>query len=146
MECVLCNKQYTRKSETTFKLRLNNRWKDVNKQQSLQTDQNLSKHAKFILTEQLKWYQRSQGTTKIQARKTWRLLDSKIKNCTTTQIQCWTEFPKSLAFLNFLWICFSESHMQKKKQHHNVTMSNTWRQICNFISWLKMLRHILRFY
>ena len=84
MECVLCNKQYTSKSETTFKLRLNNRWKDVNKRQSLQADQNLSKHAKFILTEQLKWYQRSQGTTKIQARKTWRLLDYKIKNCATT--------------------------------------------------------------
>ena len=60
MECVLCNKQYTSKSETIFNLRLNNHWKDVNKRNSLQADQhfwlpghNFTKHAKFTLIEQL---------------------------------------------------------------------------------------------
>ena len=60
MECVLCNKQCTSKSETIFNLRLNNHWKDVNKRNSLQADQhfwlpghNFNKHAKFTLIEQL---------------------------------------------------------------------------------------------
>ena len=39
MECVLYNKQYTGKCETTFNLRLNNHRKDVNKRNSLQADQ-----------------------------------------------------------------------------------------------------------
>ena len=39
MECVLYNKQYTGKRETTFNLRLNNHRKDVNKRNSLQADQ-----------------------------------------------------------------------------------------------------------
>ena len=44
MECVLCNKQYTGKSETTFNLRLNNHRKDVNKRNSLQDDQHFRSH------------------------------------------------------------------------------------------------------
>ena len=57
---MLCNKQYTGKSEATFNLRLNKYRKDVNKRNSLQADQhfqlhghNFNKHAKFTLTEQL---------------------------------------------------------------------------------------------
>ena len=60
MECVLCNKQYTGKSETAFHLRFNNHQKDVNKLNSLQLDQhfrllghNFNKHAKFTLIGQL---------------------------------------------------------------------------------------------
>ena len=34
MKFVLCNKNYTGKSEAILKLRLNNHWKDVNKQNS----------------------------------------------------------------------------------------------------------------
>ena len=59
IECELCNKQYTCKSETTFNLRLNNHQKDVNKQNSSQADQhlllpgqNFNEHAKFTLIEQ----------------------------------------------------------------------------------------------
>ena len=59
-ECVLCNKQYTGKSETTFNSRLNNHRKGVNKWNCLQTDQyfrlpgrNFNKHAKFTLIKQL---------------------------------------------------------------------------------------------
>ena len=51
---MLCNKQYTGKSEATFNLRLNNPQKDVNKQNSLQADQhfrlpgqNFKKHTKL---------------------------------------------------------------------------------------------------
>ena len=51
-------------------------------------------------------------------------MDYKIENFTTTWIQCWTEFLKSLTFLHFLSICFSENHMQKGHQKHNVLMSN----------------------
>ena len=39
MECVLCNKQYARKSETAFNLRFNNHRKDVDKRKSLVVDQ-----------------------------------------------------------------------------------------------------------
>ena len=39
--------------------------------------------------------------------------------------------------LHLLCICSSQSHMQKGHQKHNVTVSNTWRRICNFISPLK---------
>ena len=60
MECVLCNKQYTAKSETAFNLKLDNHQKNVNKQNSLQADQhfwlpghNFNKKAKFTLLEQL---------------------------------------------------------------------------------------------
>ena len=60
MECVLCNKQDTGKSETTFNLRLGNYRKDVNKRNSLQADQhfrlpghNFNKRSKFTLIEQL---------------------------------------------------------------------------------------------
>ena len=60
MECVLCNKQYTGKSETAFNLRLSNHRIDVNIRNSLQDDQhfrllghNFNKHAKFTLIEQL---------------------------------------------------------------------------------------------
>ena len=58
MECVLCNKQYTGKSQTDFNLRLNNHQKDVNKPNSLQADQhfrlaghNFNKHTEFTLIE-----------------------------------------------------------------------------------------------
>ena len=70
MECVLCNKQYTGKSETTFDLRLNSHRKDVNKRNSPQANQhfrlpgdNFNKHVKFTLIEEL-----LKGTTKIQAK------------------------------------------------------------------------------
>ena len=60
MERVLCNKQYTGKSETTFHLRLKSCQKDVNKRKSLQIDQhyrllahNINKIAKFTLNKQL---------------------------------------------------------------------------------------------
>ena len=60
MEFVLCNKQYTSKSETTFNLRLNNHWKDTNERNLLQSDQhfrlpghNFSTNTKFTLMEQL---------------------------------------------------------------------------------------------
>ena len=60
MEFMLCNKQYTCKSEITFNLRLSNYQKDVNKQNSLQADQHIqlpvhkfNKHTKFTLIKQL---------------------------------------------------------------------------------------------
>ena len=56
MECMLCNKKYTGKSETAFNSRLNNHGRDVNKQNSHQAGQyfqlpghNFNKHAKFTL-------------------------------------------------------------------------------------------------
>ena len=46
MEYMLCNKQYTGKSETAFNLKLNNYRKDVNKRNSLQADQ----HFDYLVT------------------------------------------------------------------------------------------------
>ena len=55
---MLCNKQYTGKSETTINLRLKNHRKDPNKENLLQADphfqlpgHDFNKHAKFILIE-----------------------------------------------------------------------------------------------
>ena len=69
MEFMLCNKQYTCKSEITFNLRLSNYQKDVNKQNSLQADQDIwlpvhkfNKQTKFTLIKQL--IKRRQETTK----------------------------------------------------------------------------------
>ena len=39
--------------------------------------------------------------------------------------------------MHFLGIHFSENHVENGHQKHNVTMANTQRQICNFISPLK---------
>ena len=39
MKCMLCNKQYPDKSETALNARLNHLQKDVNKQNSVQADQ-----------------------------------------------------------------------------------------------------------
>ena len=60
MESVLCSKYGTGKYETAFSLRLNNHQKDINKQNSLQADQqfrlpgrNFNRHVKLTLIEQL---------------------------------------------------------------------------------------------
>ena len=81
---MFCNKQYTGKSETAFNLSLNKHRKDVNKQKSLQADQNFwlsghnfNKHSKFTLIEQLNDNDK-QGTIKTSAKKkTSRFLDYK---------------------------------------------------------------------
>ena len=60
MECILCNKQYVGKAETSFNIRLNNRRKDVKKVDAImackyfqQESHNFNKHAKFTITDQL---------------------------------------------------------------------------------------------
>ena len=92
----------------------------------------------------------TQGPAKMQVKKTWRLLYYNTKKITTTWTQCWTEFPKSLTFLHFLCIRFSEILIQKGHQKHNVTMSNcisqtvilqnNFREKCemNFKIWRKV--------
>ena len=59
-ECKLCKRQYTGKSETTFKIRLNNHRKDVYKTNTPEADQhfrlpgyNFNRHTKCTLIEQL---------------------------------------------------------------------------------------------
>ena len=59
MECTLCKRQYTGKSETTFNIRSNNHRKDVYKTNTPEADQNFrlpghnfNRHAKFTLIEQ----------------------------------------------------------------------------------------------
>ena len=60
--CVLCKKhQYVGKAESTFNIRLNNHRKDANKEKSIPFDEhfrcanhNFTKHARFILIEQIK--------------------------------------------------------------------------------------------
>ena len=58
MESVLCSKYCTGKYETAFNLRLNTHQKDVNKQNSLQADQqfrllgrNFNRHLKLTVIE-----------------------------------------------------------------------------------------------
>ena len=60
MECTLCKIQYYGKSETHFNLRLNNHRKDVNNPKAILAfnyfkihGNNIMKHAKFTLMEQL---------------------------------------------------------------------------------------------
>ena len=60
MECILCNKQYVGKAETSFNIRLNNHRKDVKNidakmacKHFLQENHNFNKHAKFTIIDQL---------------------------------------------------------------------------------------------
>ena len=60
MECTLCKRQYTDKSETAFNIKLNNHRNDVHKTNTPEVDQhfrlpghNFNRHAKFTLIEQL---------------------------------------------------------------------------------------------
>ena len=55
MECILCNKQYVGKPETSFNIRLNNHRKDVKKVDTImackhfqQESHSFNKHAKLI--------------------------------------------------------------------------------------------------
>ena len=59
MECILCNKQYVGKAETSFNIRLNNYRKDVKKTNAImackhlqQESHNFDKHAKFTIIDQ----------------------------------------------------------------------------------------------
>ena len=60
MECILCNKQYIGKTDTSFNIRWNNYRKDVRKANTIMTSKhiqqennNLNKHAKFTIIDQL---------------------------------------------------------------------------------------------
>ena len=60
LECILCNTQYTGKSETSFSNRLNNHWKDVSNSKAIpacvhfrKEGYNFIQYAKFTLIEQL---------------------------------------------------------------------------------------------
>ena len=60
MECILCNKQYVGKAETSFNIRLNNHRKDMKNidanmacKHFQQENHNFNKHAKFTIIDQL---------------------------------------------------------------------------------------------
>ena len=60
IECILCDKQYVRKAETRFNVRLNNHRKDVSKVEAImiwkhfqQGSHNFNNHAKFTIIDQL---------------------------------------------------------------------------------------------
>ena len=61
MECIICNLQYVRKSETTFNIRLNHHRKDVKDPEAILADKHFSKnghrfneHATFTIINRLK--------------------------------------------------------------------------------------------
>ena len=60
MGCILCNKQYVGKAETSFDIRLNNHQKDVEKVDAImvckhvqQESHSFSRRAKFTIIDQL---------------------------------------------------------------------------------------------
>ena len=60
MECILFNKQYVGKAETSFNVKLNNHQKDVKNVDAIiackhfqQESHNFNKHAKFTIIDQL---------------------------------------------------------------------------------------------
>ena len=60
MECILCNKQYVGKAETSFNIKLNNHREDMKKVDAImackhfqQESHNFNKHAKFTIIDQL---------------------------------------------------------------------------------------------
>ena len=60
MECILCNKQYVGKVETSFNIRLSNHREDVKKVDAImvckhfrQERNNFNKHTKFTIVNQL---------------------------------------------------------------------------------------------
>ena len=61
MECILCNKQYVGKAETSFNITLNNHRKDGEKADRImackplqEENHSLNKHGKFTIIYQLK--------------------------------------------------------------------------------------------
>ena len=50
MECTLCKKQYVRKSETSFNIRLNNHHKDVKKPDAMLACRHFQKKSRFQQT------------------------------------------------------------------------------------------------
>ena len=141
MECVLCNKQYIGKSETTFNLRLKNHWKDVNKQNLLQADQhfrlrgyNFNTHAKFTLIEQSSDTNMGKELRKYRLKKREGFWIVKLKTLQPYQFNAELNFPNpqyfciSCASVSLKVICWRGI---KTTTSHCL---NTWRQICNFIS------------
>ena len=69
MECILCNKKYVGKTETSFNIRLNNHRKDVKKVNTImickhfsEESHNFDKHAKFTIIDQLTNISKSKET------------------------------------------------------------------------------------
>ena len=69
MECILCNKQYVRKPETSFNIRLNNHRKDVKKVNTImackhfqQESHSFNKHAKFAMIDRFENTSKSKET------------------------------------------------------------------------------------
>ena len=67
--CILCNKQYVGKAETSLSIRLNNHRKDVKKVDAImickyfqQASHNFNKHAKFTIIDQLMNTSKFKGT------------------------------------------------------------------------------------
>ena len=75
MECILCNKQYLGKAETSFNIRVNNHRKDVKKFDAIackhfqHESHNFNKHAKFTIIDQL------MNTSKSKESLTQRLIE-----------------------------------------------------------------------
>ena len=69
MKCILCNKQYVGKAETSFNIRVNNHGKDVKKVDAIMAckhfhheSHNFNKHAKFTIIDQLRNTSKSKET------------------------------------------------------------------------------------
>ena len=129
MEFVLCNKQYRSKSETTFNLRLENHWKDVNEQNLLQSDQhfrlpghNFSTYTKFTLMEQLNDTNIDKELLKYRLKKTWEHLDYKTNNLQPHgfNAELNLEIPNISTFLAHLFLWQSYAEGTSKTQRHNV--------------------------
>ena len=90
MECRICRIQHIGKSETEFKIRLNNHRKDLNRQNAPQADQdfklpnrNFNQHARFTLIEQLDNMKIDKDLATLD-----RLLDRNPKNFTSIRLKC----------------------------------------------------------
>ena len=82
MECTFCKKQYVRKSETTFSIRLNNHRKDVKKSDAILVRRHFqekghvfNKHAKFIVIDKLTFTTKSKDNLhqRLVERKNFRI-------------------------------------------------------------------------
>ena len=76
MECILCNKQYVGKAETSFNIRLNNHKKNVKKVAAIIAcknfqlqSHNFNKHSNFTIIDQL------MNTSKSKETLTQRLIE-----------------------------------------------------------------------
>ena len=136
MKCILCNKQYVGKPETSFNIRPNNHRKDVKKVDAImackhfqQESHNFNKHAKFTIIDKLTNTSKSKETLAqrlIERENFWILKLNMLypKGCNMEPSSKDNNYNKRLlSYISLSNICFSPLQLG----HHRAEKSPFWK-------------------